>query len=1099
MLRKYEDASGCSVACRLPTDANPLSPLSPPPDRHTAHIRERLQDALAGRYAVEAQIGKGGMGMVYRAHDLRHGREVAIKVLPPDLATAIAAERFLLEIRTAARLLHPHILGLIDSGDADGLLYYIMPCVEGESLREKLDRERTLPLAEALRITREVSSALAHAHAHGVVHRDIKPENVLLVDGVHAVVADFGLALALLRAADRKLTQSRHVVGTIAYMSPEQAGSGDVVDGRADIYSLGCILFEMLAGRPPFEGDSELAVLAQQMTAPPPRLPPERTDVPAAVERVVHRALEKDPAARYQTATQLCQELDEIPTAARPRRRLDLRGWPGVRRSGIVAAATLAGAAALGALAYFLPAAAPWRQQLSTAWSAPLDSSRYLVLPIRWGAGVPADVGAETRLQEAFARWNGIAVVDQRRLADGLAGDDAPYLETPQLQRLARRFGAGRFVQGDVTALGDSVRIAAAVYDAGSGRLLDEDAVKVRRMEAADPAAYYRLADRLLFSRVPSTARDEGGGATASAPAKHAYLRGHRAIAGWNLPAADSAFAGAIAHDEGFAAAQLWLAQVRAWESVEPRQWRSLVEQALARESQLSERERGLARALLHLSRDEYPEACARYGELKRASPRDFVATFGIGECIRRDDAVVRDARSPSGWRFRGSRAQAIRAYREAFELLPSVHKGFRTDAFARLRELLMTSTSIRVYGRSLTPERTRFRAAPAWAGDSLLLVPFSEDAERRTPDRVVSASSVVAVDQQRAMFRDVAAAWRRAFPDDVLPREAMATALELLGDSTALDTLLATRRLSSDPEQRTRLATQEVWLRVKLALPDDRGGLLAARALADSLLATASTAPAATCGGLAGVAMLTGRVHLAAALSRRSAMVGRSSTTPTRVSTTSAALLAYAAIGGPIDSLRALEGRVVRDVRTMVAAAEQPEKLRDLLARAAGLAFPVAPFASHAALLNNPVLEAQAALARGDLGEARRILYTRRAARAQRRAADLTLDITFPAAWTLDAAGDRAEAVRWLDPVLNAAALYAPEVIRSPANVGALMRAIAFRAELAAAAGDGATARRWARALATLWTGADAPLLPVAQRMEALAAASPASPVPPR
>jgi serine/threonine-protein kinase len=322
----------------------------------SAQIRERLRASLSGRYELREEIGRGGMATVYLAHDLRHDRLVAVKVLPPALATTIAAERFVFEIRTTAQLMHPHILGLIDSGDGDGLLYYIMPHVQGESLRDKLAREARIPVEEAARITREVASALTHAHAHGVIHRDIKPENVLLVDGTHAMVADFGLARALLRSADRRLTQSRHVVGTVHYMSPEQAETGHKLDHRSDIYSLGCVLFEMLTGRPPFDADTELAVLARHLREPPPRLTGQHVRLPSGVERVVHRALEKDPERRFQSASDFSRELDiAISTGERPRWPLRWL-WPhrGERRpdgmgAGLIALLALAFVAGLAA------------------------------------------------------------------------------------------------------------------------------------------------------------------------------------------------------------------------------------------------------------------------------------------------------------------------------------------------------------------------------------------------------------------------------------------------------------------------------------------------------------------------------------------------------------------------------------------------------------------------------------------------------------------------------------------------------------------------------------------------------------------------------
>src|SRR5437899_3049057 len=229
----------------------------------------RLQAALAGRYTIERELGRGGMATVYLAQDRKHHRQVAVKVLKPDLAAALGPERFLREIDTAARLNHPHILPLHDSGEAEGFLFYIMPYVEGETLRNRLDGAGQLPLAEAVQITREVADALRYAHRHDVVHRDIKPENILFEAG-HAVVTDFGIARAITAAGGEKLTGTGIAVGTPGYMSPEQGAASARVDERSDIYSLACVLYEMLVGEPPYTGPSAQVVIAKRFTDPVP-------------------------------------------------------------------------------------------------------------------------------------------------------------------------------------------------------------------------------------------------------------------------------------------------------------------------------------------------------------------------------------------------------------------------------------------------------------------------------------------------------------------------------------------------------------------------------------------------------------------------------------------------------------------------------------------------------------------------------------------------------------------------------------------------------------------------------------------------------------
>ena len=277
-------------------------------------ILDRLKLALADRYAIEREIGSGGMATVYLAQDLKHHRPVAVKVLRPELAAALGPERFLREIEISARLTHPHILPLHDSGEADGFLFYVMPYVEGESLRDRIRREKQLPIDDALQVAREVGDALSYAHSHDVVHRDIKPENILLEAG-HAVVADFGIARAITAAGSDTLTEPGLTVGTPAYMSPEQAAGSKEIDGRSDIYSLGCVLYEMLAGQPPFTGPTVESVVHQHLSTESPSITNIRPTVPDAVAGVLSRALAKTPADRFHPAAQFVEALSTAVTS----------------------------------------------------------------------------------------------------------------------------------------------------------------------------------------------------------------------------------------------------------------------------------------------------------------------------------------------------------------------------------------------------------------------------------------------------------------------------------------------------------------------------------------------------------------------------------------------------------------------------------------------------------------------------------------------------------------------------------------------------------------------------------------------------------------
>lgn len=286
---------------------------------------EFLNRVIADRYRVSHEIGRGGMATVYRAHDLKHDRDVALKVLSPELPAPLGTERFLREIAFTARLDHPHILPLLDSGESDGLLYYVMPLVEGESLRDRLKRDKQLSIDETLQITREVASALSHAHEHGVLHRDIKPENIMLSGG-HARVADFGIGRALSATATTdSLTVTGLAIGTPTYMSPEQASGANDVDARADVYSLACVLYEMLAGQPPYVASSTAALLARKSLEPMPPIRTTRGSVPLEVERAIAKALAPAPADRFASAREFVLALSD--TSLRLSTRAGTRAW----------------------------------------------------------------------------------------------------------------------------------------------------------------------------------------------------------------------------------------------------------------------------------------------------------------------------------------------------------------------------------------------------------------------------------------------------------------------------------------------------------------------------------------------------------------------------------------------------------------------------------------------------------------------------------------------------------------------------------------------------------------------------------------------------
>ncbi|HEU5184086.1 MAG TPA: serine/threonine-protein kinase [Gemmatimonadaceae bacterium] len=278
-------------------------------------LRDQLQASLGDAYRLDRELGGGSMARVFVAQEGALDRRVVVKVLPPELTGSLSIERFRREIQLAARVHHPHIVPVLLVGEADGLLYYTMPYIEGESLRQRLERERTLPIPDVIRIMRDVIDALSHAHALGVIHRDVKPDNILLVRH-HALVTDFGVAKALRQAEEKRpagpTPSTGFALGTPAYMAPEQAAADPTIDHRADIYALGCVAYEMLAGRPPFTGRSARKILAAQVTERPVPISRLRPDVGATLERIVMRCLEKSPEQRYQDADDLTDELNAL-------------------------------------------------------------------------------------------------------------------------------------------------------------------------------------------------------------------------------------------------------------------------------------------------------------------------------------------------------------------------------------------------------------------------------------------------------------------------------------------------------------------------------------------------------------------------------------------------------------------------------------------------------------------------------------------------------------------------------------------------------------------------------------------------------------------
>ncbi len=584
----------------------------------------RLFAALADRYRIERELGQGGMATVYLAQDLKHDREVAIKVLRPELGASLGPERFLQEIRLAAKLQHPHIVGLLDSGvliDGQGrtLPYYVMPFIEGETLRDRLSRSGPLPVAEVVRLTGEVADALAKAHKAGVVHRDIKPENILLADG-HALVLDFGVAKALSDATGQPgLTTAGISLGTPAYMAPEQVAADPRMDHRADLYALGLVAYEMLVGESPYVATTPQQQMAAHVTQAPVPIQLKRPDCPPALDALIVRCLAKSPDQRWQSAADVVTGLAAIDTTGSHR----VSWWTSRRIVAVGGTLVLLVAAGLG---------------IPRLVGPPRDTGSPNVLAV-----LPFTVRGSTELaylgeglvellSASLDGAAGIRSVNARALL-GFVGQGAPAISLERARTVAEHFQAGLFVVGDVLEVDGKVRLSASLFDRNRG------ARPVAEATADGPAdELFALVD-LLATRLAADKYAEGGArltraaavTTSSIPALKAYLAGEQAYRTGQYAAAVSAFQEAVGADTAFALAfyRLSMAQERL---VMIDDSRRSAELAFRHSSRLSVHDRRFLEAVLAMRRARSADAEQRLSAIVQAYPDDAEAWYQLGE-----------------------------------------------------------------------------------------------------------------------------------------------------------------------------------------------------------------------------------------------------------------------------------------------------------------------------------------------------------------------------------------------------------------------------------------------------------------------------------
>jgi serine/threonine-protein kinase len=589
--------------------------------------RDSVQQVLGDRYEIQGELGAGGMAVVYLADDRKHNRRVAIKVLRPELALEVGPERFIREIEVTAQLSHPHILPLYDSGGQGSVLYYVMPYVEGESLRQRMAREGQLPLEDALAITRDVAAALSYAHSRGIIHRDVKPENILL-SGSQAIVADFGIAGVV--AGDAGITRTGLVVGTPAYMSPEQAAGDRVVDGRSDLYALGCVLYEMLGGEPPHTGPSPQAILARQLSGEVRPLRPLRHTVTPAIEAVVHRALAPAAADRFPTVLDFSEALGRAATKRGSRASVEWVLKVRLRRRWVLPAlaAVVVVAAGIGVVAL-----------LRSGVGAPAPVPGIAVFPFRaTGGGEALTEQLPDLLSTILDGTPGLRVADPWALWRPLRPErDARALspaDPAEAERLARGAGVDRYVLGAIREAGSTLQLSVRLYQVGR-----QDALESFTVDGS-ATALDSLAQRLAVALIARVAGDGEDAlpsfnqyATVSADALKAFLGAREAARRGQIDSAEAAIDRALALDSTFALGLVEAIGIKSWATYVRGGFftglMELAERAQRYGAGLSERNRLRIEATLASVRTDGPAAAAALGRLVEIDSLD-VRTWNL-------------------------------------------------------------------------------------------------------------------------------------------------------------------------------------------------------------------------------------------------------------------------------------------------------------------------------------------------------------------------------------------------------------------------------------------------------------------------------------
>ena len=1010
-----------------------------------------VRGVLGDRYDVAEVAGVGGMATVYRATRLADGLDVAIKVLDPRLHQALGPDRFLREIAILSKLHHPGILPLLDSGVRGDCLYFVMPFV-ASTVRERLRAEPQLAIEEALRISRAVLEALQYAHKSNVLHRDIKPENILLDDD-RVLVADFGIARAIIRSGGDTLSSTGFAIGTPGYMSPEQAQGQSRLDGRTDLYSVGCLLYELLIGTPPFTGPTIQVIQARHLHDPPPPLRSVRPAVNAALEGTIHRALAKVPGDRFPTAGDFIDALDASVTA---RAAPPLRGRRGlwVGASGLVLAAATAAA-------FFAPVNR-------------VDPDRYVVLPFRertGGGAAPVSGDNATRLVwQGLSQWRDLKLIDEAVVEDRLSRGGETPVTLSEGAGIARQLGAGLVVWGEIARDGNRLQIRASVFRAG--RLMQQ---AVQRAEvsislAMDDSTGARLlagaaelARRLVLPAMADAAAPGGLVATTYYGALRAALAGDSALARWNLDLARQRYQEASSIDPGYAAPRLRYAEAALWSEAPVGEWRPAAEAALSARLQLSVVEQAEAEALVALGRGDFPRACDGYRAIIARDSLQFAGWFGLGDCLTQDSIVVPDARSPSGWRFRGNYQAGIRGYLRALAAVPLAHVAFGGAALTRLSRRLLAESNEGRIGVEGGPAGRRFAAYPELQGDSLVFTPYpiAEVMAGRHPQ----ATGQRALRANREALLTLTSGWLANYPDSPVAVRAHAWSLELAGTEAALPLVRRLRSGALGAGHEIELAAWEVRLLLKAR------HFTAAATLAESTLARRSAVPSDAVIE-AGLAALLGKANLAADLAALSSErvyrlpTGSFVEVERPVAAAAQRLLTFAGVGAPADSIVAAAEEVRRAVGRTVEPSQRSAVEDAVLYRARVLGFPLIGAPTRPAISIDRI---EAAMMARNFGAARREFDSLTAGRRHQPASAVVPDHVVLEARLLAQLGDSAAARSRLRSLLDDLSTLGTDLFEEISQAGAVPRALMLELML-----DPHPAQGSDTALAALWRRAD-------------------------